>query len=160
MIQTERLRLYPASREQMEVAAAAERDDELRAAYRQMLDGCLRHPAQWDWYAMWRIELPDGTPVGDLCFKGFPPDGVPEIGYGILEAYRGRGYATEAVRAAAAWAFRDPAVRALEAEAEEGNAASRRVLEKCGFVPNGKLGEEGPRYTLLPADKQEAQHGF
>lgn len=26
--------------------------------------------------------------------------------------------------------------------------ASQRVLEKCGFAPNGKMGEEGPRYVL------------
>ena len=36
----------------------------------------------------------------------------------------------------------------IEAEAEVGNLASQRVLAKCGFVPNGKTGEEGPRYTL------------
>ena len=75
-------------------------------------------------------------------------DGVVEIGYGIREEHQGRGYATEAVEAAVLWALRDPRVSAVEAEAEESNLASIRVLEKCGFVPNGTLGEEGPRYTL------------
>lgn len=147
-IETKRLALCPASREQMEVMIAAERDDGLRAAYAQMLDGCLHHPDLWAWYAMWRIERRDGTHVGDLCFKGLGADGVAEIGYGIQQAHQGRGYATEAVDAAAAWALRDPRVTAVEAETEEGNLASGRVLEKCGFVPNGVIGEEGPRYTL------------
>lgn len=44
MIETKRLRIYPASQTQMEEAVAAEHDPELKAAYVQMLDGCLRHP--------------------------------------------------------------------------------------------------------------------
>ena len=148
MIQTERLRLYPASREQMEAMIASEADKELRKAYTEMLDSCLRRPDQWDWYAVWMIEQKDGTRVGDLCFKGLREDGVAEIGYGILEEYQGRGYATEAVRAACRWAFLHPDLSSLEAETKAGNAASRRVLEKCGFRANGSTGEEGPRFSL------------
>ena len=70
MMRTERLRLYPASREQMEAMIASEQDEELKKAYSEMLEGCLRHPDQWDWYAVWMIEKTDGTHVGDLCFKG------------------------------------------------------------------------------------------
>ena len=147
MIKTERLQLYPASREQMEAVIASEQDEELRKAYSEMLEGCLRHPDQWDWYAIWLIEQKDGTRIGDLCFKGLGENGVAEIGYGILEEYRGRGYAAEAVEAACRWAFRHPEVSALEAETDAGNTASQRVLEKCGFLPNGTLGEEGPRFT-------------
>ena len=35
-----------------------------------------------------------------------------------------------------------------EAETEDDNAASKRVLEKCGFIANGIIGKEGPRYAL------------
>ena len=52
MMRTERLRLYPASREQMEAMIATEQDEELKKAYSEMLEGCLRHPDQWDWYAV------------------------------------------------------------------------------------------------------------
>ena len=43
----------------------------------------------------------------------------------------------------------DDALRALLAQqtAEESNFASQRVLAKAGFLPNGQMGEEGPRYT-------------
>ena len=51
MIQTDRLNIYPASREQMEAMIASERDEELKKAYSEMLEGCLRHPEQWDWEA-------------------------------------------------------------------------------------------------------------
>lgn len=152
ILETERLRLWPADRGQMEAAIAAETDPELIKAYTEMLEGCLAHPDLWEWYAMWVIEQNDGTPVGDLCFKGLPETGVPEIGYGLQEEYWGRGYATEAVRAALNWALGQPGVVAVEAETDPENAASQRVLEKCGFRPNGTLGEEGPRFTLTRSE--------
>ena len=152
MIRTERLTIYPASREQMEAMIASEQEEELKKAYTEMLEGCLRHPDQWDWYAMWMIEKTDGTHIGDLCFKGLREDGIAEIGYGILEGHRGQGYATEAVQAACHWAFLHPDVRSLEAETDAENAASQRVLEKCGFRPNGTFGEEGPRFSLTPME--------
>ena len=150
MIYTERLILYPASREQMEAVISSERDEDLKQAYTEMLEGCLRHPDQWDWYAVWMIEKTDGTHIGDFCFKGLREDGTVEIGYGILEEHRGQGYATEAVQAACRWAFHHAQVQSLEAETDVGNTASQRVLEKCGFRPNGTFGEEGPRFTLAP----------
>lgn len=148
MLSSARLRIYPATRSQMEAMIASEPDGALKAAYTEMLDGSLRHPDQWHWYALWIIELMDGTPVGNLCFKGLDADGVAEIGYGISDEYQGRGYATEAVQVVTDWAFRDPRVKAIEAEATVENIASQRVLERCGFLPNGKTGEEGLRYTL------------
>ena len=156
MLNTKRLRIYPASREQMEAMIASEQDEELKKAYTEMLEGCLRHPNQWDWYAIWMIEKTDGTHIGDLCFKGLREDGIAEIGYGILEEHQGQGYATEAVQAACHWAFLHPDVRSLEAETDAENAASQRVLEKCGFRPNGTFGEEGLRFTLgRPIDAGE-----
>ena len=58
-----------------------------------------------------------------------------EIGYHIAKQYTGRGYATEAVRA-----FLPAAADAAGTDRIYGiclseNAASKRVLEKCGFIP-------------------------
>ncbi len=122
-------------------------DDVLKAAYQEMLQSCLDHPDQWKWYCLWMIELKDGTHVGDLSFKGLNADGSVEIGYGIKEEHRGRGYATEAVNAAVTWALGQPGVTRVEAETEPDNIVSQRVLEKCGFVPSGIMGEEGPRFV-------------
>ena len=138
----------------METIISSETNAELKAAYSEMLDGCLNNPDQWDWYAIWIIELSDGTHIGDLCFKGLNSNGVAEIGYGILEEYQGQGYATEAVKAALTWAFQNPNVTAIEAETDADNAASKRVLEKCGFVANGIMGKEGPRYALKRGNRE------
>ena len=148
MIATDKIRIYPAGREQMESMISAEKDDGLRKAYREMLEGCLSHPEQWDWYAMWIVERPDGTHIGDLCFKGLEDNRNPEIGYGILDEFQGKGYATEAVKLALKWAFGHPEITAVEAESDPGNAASQRVLEKCGFHASGEIGEEGPRFIV------------
>ena len=154
MLSTERLRIYPASREQMETMIASEQEEELKKAYAEMLDGCLRHPDQWHWYAMWMIELRDGTHIGDLCFKGLGANGAVEIGYGILEEYQGQGYATEAVGAAVIWALQQPFVTCVEAETAPDNRASQRVLEKCGFLPSGTFGEEGPRFFRTACEQK------
>ena len=148
MLKTTRLQIYPATQKQMEEFIAAQSDENLKAAYAEMLSGSLAHPEQWNWYAIWMIELADGTHVGELCFKGLDKNGVAEIGYGISERYQNQGFATEAVQAVVTWAFSEPDVTAIEAEADANNIASQKVLEKCGFAPNGKTGEEGPRYML------------
>ena len=148
MIETSRLKIFAASRDEMERFIEAQTVDVLRAAYTEMLDGCLRHPDQWNWYAIWMIELKDGTHVGELCFKGLSADGIAEIGYGICEEYQSNGYATEAVKAILEWAFSHPEVVTVEAETDPDNTASIRVLEKCGFALNGVLGEEGPRWAV------------
>ena len=131
----------------MEAFIAAQTNDILKAAYTEMLEGCLSHPDRWEWYAIWMIELKDSTHIGELCFKGIDEVGSAEIGYGIADAHQGCGYATEAVSAAVRWAAQEGAAQ-ITAETEEGNAASKRVLEKAGFIPTGEFGDEGPRYVL------------
>jgi len=148
MIETKRLKIYAASQEEMEQFIESQMIDVLKLAYTEMLNGCLNNPNQWEWYAIWMIELKDGTHIGELCFKGLDSNGIAEIGYGISEKYQNNGYATEAVKAVLEWAFNHPDVTAIEAETDSENAASKRVLEKCGCILNGKIGEEGPRYTI------------
>ncbi|MBO7431576.1 MAG: GNAT family N-acetyltransferase [Elusimicrobia bacterium] len=148
MIETENLKIYAASQDEMEKFIELQTDDILKTAYKEMLNGCIENPEQWEWYAIWMIELKDGTHIGELCFKGLDSNGVVEIGYGIMEQYQEHGYATEAVKAISAWAFQEPKVTAIEAEIDDKNIASKKVLEKCGFVFTGKNGKEGPRYKL------------
>ncbi len=150
MLEADRLVIYAASEKEMNEIIEAERDEALREAYGEMLRGSLEHAEDWGWYALWMIVRKDGKYIGNLSFKGSPQDGVAEIGYGIEEAYRGYGYATEALETILEWAFDQPGVTAIAAETAPDNAASRRVLEKCGFYPTGETGKEGPRYERGP----------
>lgn len=149
VIETRRLRIHTASQDEMACFIEKQTDKNLITAYQEMLQGCLDHPRDWDWYAIWIIERKSGSHVGDMSFKGFHADGSVEIGYGITEENQGHGYATEAVDAVAAWALNQPGVCRVEAETASENSASQRVLEKCGFFPSGIIGEEGPRFCKI-----------
>ncbi len=60
-----------------------------------------------------------------------------ELGYWLGVAHWGRGYATEAVAAVCDQAFTTTTLQRLHAVVFDGNPASDRVLEKCGFVLEG-----------------------
>ena len=118
----------------------------LKTAYQEMLNGCLTHRSEWDWYTIWMIELKGGTHIGECCFKGISSNDSTEIGYGLSEEHQGYGYASEAIVAVVEWALRQPKVNCVEAETKVENLASIRVLQKCGFLSTGETGEEGPRF--------------
>ena len=151
VIRTERMILYPLTDNKMEAVISSETDDEMKQAYSEMLAGCKAKPEQRIWYAIWNMQLNDGsnTIIGDYAFKGLDENGMVDIGYGIKEQYEGMGYMTEAVIAAVKWARIQPGVKSVEAETDPDNKASQRVLEKAGFKPNGTMGKEGPRFIFV-----------
>ena len=79
MIETRNLKIYAASQNEMENFIELQTNDVLKAAYKEMLNGCIENPEQWEWYAIWMIELKDGTHIGEMCFKGLDSNGVVEI---------------------------------------------------------------------------------
>ncbi|MEP6760664.1 MAG: GNAT family protein [Sporichthyaceae bacterium] len=81
------------------------------------------------------VRVADGAVIGDLGTKGGVDErGRVEIGYGLSSNFRRQGYGGEAVGALVAWLGTQPGVRAVTAEVEVGNDASRRLLERLGFV--------------------------
>lgn len=128
IIETERLRLHTASLDEMTRFIEAQTDEAPITAYKEMLQGCLDHPQEWDWYALWFIELKSGAHVGSLCFKGICADESVEIGYGISEEKQGNGYATEAVDAATAWALKQPGVCRVDGIGESGGTMTKDEL--------------------------------
>ncbi|MFZ1773492.1 MAG: GNAT family N-acetyltransferase [Rhizobiaceae bacterium] len=84
----------------------------------------------------------DGAFLG--CAGYSPFEDILEIGYWIGEPHWGQGYATEAAHAVVDQAFALTASTALHAECRMRNAASRRVIHKCGFQYAG----QGMRMSL------------
>ncbi|WP_070121815.1 GNAT family N-acetyltransferase [Bacillus marinisedimentorum] len=74
-----------------------------------------------------------GTLIGDAGFKGVPDRGEVEIGYSIVPAYQGNGYATEITKALTELGLNQPGVERITADCLKDNTASIRVLEKSGF---------------------------
>ena len=147
VIKTKRLLIQPMTNEEIRELIAEVSDEDLKEAYKQMLSGCEENPEKRDWYAPWKMLLKkEGTHIGELGFKGEPVEKTVEIGYGILKEYEGNGYTTEAVDALILWAYGSGDVYFVEAETEPDNEASKRVLNKLEFVPDGE-GEERLRFV-------------
>jgi ribosomal-protein-alanine N-acetyltransferase len=76
----------------------------------------------------------DDVVIGDVGFHS-PPDDLGEVsvGFGVVPAVRGRGYATEALRTLLDWALQQPEVRVVHADTDLVNLASQRVLVSAGM---------------------------
>jgi RimJ/RimL family protein N-acetyltransferase len=100
--------------------------------------------------------------IGELGFANFrrplepAMTDFPELGWAFATSYHGKGYATEAARAALAWAdrrFESRTVCLIDAE----NLASIRVAEKCGYTEfKQTLFNERPTvfFQRLPASQR------
>ncbi len=60
-----------------------------------------------------------------------------------MKSYRGRGYATEGLRALLPWAFSHGEVRTVLAETASDNAASLSLLVRLGFARSGGVSPQG-----------------
>ncbi|MFD5595993.1 GNAT family N-acetyltransferase [Streptomyces griseorubiginosus] len=81
------------------------------------------------------VRREDGRAIGGMGFHGAPDeDGRAEVGYDLAPSARGRGYATEALRALSDWALARDDVRSLCATIEPDNAPSQRVIARAGFL--------------------------
>jgi RimJ/RimL family protein N-acetyltransferase len=135
----------------MEIALRPVHDSDLPVFFRQMNDPeslrmaafTPKDPADRDAFdAHWkriralpgvrnRTVLADGDVVGSAAVYGEPGD--REVTYWIDRAYWGKGIATAVLRDLLA----EEPERPLHARVAADNPASRRVLEKCGFVVSG-----------------------
>lgn len=102
----------------------------------------LRHAGLWSLvgFGYWAIEeKATGDYVGELGFADFKRDitpslkGMAELGWVLASRVHGRGYATDAVRAALAWGEGRFGGARTACLIHPENLASIRVAEKCGY---------------------------
>jgi RimJ/RimL family protein N-acetyltransferase len=85
------------------------------------------------------------------------PQPVVEIGWRLPLAYHGQGLATEGARAIIDHAFTELHLAEVVAITAEGNAASRRVMEKLGMTHRPELAFDHPR---VPAGHPHQRHAL
>jgi putative acetyltransferase len=96
---------------------------------------------------VWAIILKDGDRL--IGSVGLHSDSkrsnhkVKMLGYVVSDKHWGHGYATEAAAEAIRYAFEEMRVEMVSVYHYDYNEASRRVIEKCGFTPEGKLRQAG-----------------
>jgi len=96
----------------------------------------------------------DGCLIGFVNDCGYDDNSI-EMGYVIDPAYKGQGFATEAVKAVI-HEFREMGFKKVLARYFEGNIASLKVMEKCGMHPNGHSEEEeyrGKKLTCFECER-------
>ena len=103
-------------------------------------------------FGLWAAEIPGVTPFAGfvgLSVPGFEAHFTPcvEIGWRLAAEYWGRGYATEAARAALAFGFDTVGLDEIVSITTPGNQRSRRVMERIGLTRDT---EDDFDHPLLP----------
>src|SRR5262249_43365224 len=108
----------------------------------EQLEANGRHRA---WRIRVVVERVTGTVVGSVNLKG-PPDeeGDIEIGWGITQGWRRRGYAFEAASAVMHWAMSQPGVTSVTAIIADDNFISQHLAAKLGLARTGRIRREKP----------------
>lgn len=89
----------------------------------------------------WAIRQQDGKLIGVIGMDSLEvgKSHRAEIGYWLARPHWGRGIMTAVVEAACRFAMLQFGLEKITAHVIEGNVASMRVLEKCGFQLEGRL---------------------
>ena len=104
-------------------------------------------------YGLWLLATIDGDFVGDCGLTPQIVDGVTEleVGYHVLPAMQGRGYATEAAAACRDFARAVLGATRLIAIIHPDNRPSQRVAEKIGLRPEKHATVHGGRAAVIYA---------
>lgn len=107
-------------------------------------------------YSMFAIEdKQSGEFVGRAGL--WAPDGWHgyELGWAVARAFQGRGYATEAVRAAIAWGFDRFPIDALDSLIALDNPASEAVARKLGQSPRADTIHAGRPHRIWTLNREQ-----
>ena len=104
-------------------------------------------------YGLWLLTTTDGDFVGDCGLTPQMVDGVTEleVGYHVLPAMQGRGYATEAAAACRVFAQAVLGATRLIAIIHPDNRPSQRVAAKIGLRPEKRATVHGGRDAVIYA---------
>jgi RimJ/RimL family protein N-acetyltransferase len=158
--------LRPWRPEDLEPFAALNADDRVTETLAGSVDRSVSDALARRWsdsfaehgFGYWAIEVPDHAPfigaVG-LAVPGFDAHFMPavEIGWRLAFAHWGKGYATEAARAALDFGFNQAGLDEIVSFTAKINTKSRAVMERLGMHTDPKddfshvrLGSDHPLY--------------
>ena len=111
-------------------------------------------------FGLWAVEIINGAPF--IGFVGLAPVSFEthftpavEVGWRLAKEHWGRGYATEAARAALNYAFDKLMLDEVVSFTSVGNLRSRRVMERLGLHHDPADDFDNP---ALPADHPLVRH--
>jgi RimJ/RimL family protein N-acetyltransferase len=103
----------------------------------------------------------DGTVIGRIQTfvpeeRRLPP-GTFDVGIGLDEAVRGKGYGREALALFTGWLFEHAAAQVVEAPTDPGNAPMRAVFGHVGWSLAGTVTEHQREWVMYRITRQEWQ---
>ncbi|MFJ7738918.1 GNAT family N-acetyltransferase [Lysinibacillus sp. NPDC097287] len=129
-LETQRLKIISCTEESFSIISTT-KEYEFGPHIIMFLEKLTEDPSLSGWGVWFVIKKENNTIIGDIGFKGkASSEGIVEVGYGIVPAAQGKGYATEAVKEIIQWAFSHGNVNKVVAECKDNNFASIRILEK------------------------------
>jgi len=101
----------------------------------------------------------DGTSIGRIQTfvprgRALPP-GTFDVGIGLREPARGKGYGREALTLLTGWLFEHAEAEVIEAGTDEANHAMRAVFRHAGWTHDGTVTEEGHEWVYYRITRQE-----
>jgi RimJ/RimL family protein N-acetyltransferase len=116
-------------------------EDDVRALVRRLVEQQSQRPRLRFAFAV--VLKPDGRLIGNCNIRLESAEACEgEIGYEIASPHWGQGYATEAARAILFFGFESLHLHRISACCVADNVGSRRVMEKVGMRPEGRLREK------------------
>ncbi len=109
-------------------------DEEMQYAMKVRLRKALEDVENYLWLTNWAIiHKEENQIIGFIMIKGRPNEiGEVIVGYGIDEAYRRNGYATEVLNRLTGWIFENPKASSVIADTEKENMPSHKLLQNVG----------------------------
>jgi RimJ/RimL family protein N-acetyltransferase len=112
-------------------------------------------------YGQWAIEERDaGRLIGRAGIINPVDWPGPEVGYLLGREWWGKGYATEAARAAMEWGFEDRGFEDLLSLIDPANAASIAVAMRLGESLRGEINLSGNRVLIYGVSRSEWEAGL
>jgi RimJ/RimL family protein N-acetyltransferase len=103
----------------------------------------------------------DGTSIGRI--QTFVPGGRAlaagtfDVGIGLREYARGKGYGREALTLFTGWLFEHAGADVVESDTDEANHAMRAVFRRAGWTQDGTVSEEGREWVRYRITRREWQ---
>ncbi len=129
-------------------------EGDVAACSQAWVEKCLEHQREHG-FSYWACRLQRSGDVIGFCGWKVHDLGV-SLGYAIDQEFQGRGYATEAARAAIDWGCRHIGPNGIFASVRPPNAGSDRVLRKAGMRKCYEYADgDGTRWLYVPSQRNE-----
>lgn len=114
------------------------------------IEDVRKNPENIRWYYRVIVDRERNLAVGSISFHGAPDErGMVEVGLGIAQPERGKGFASEALSGMWTWVAHEPTVKFLRYTVSPANVESMSIIKNFGFPKIGEQVDEEDGLELI-----------